>query len=70
MKIETAEEFFAEIEKRRAQIEMSERDLSQRIGRSAGAYWWWKARGTKSGLETAFRLAKAVGVTVTVSSST
>jgi transcriptional regulator with XRE-family HTH domain len=66
MKIDSVETLLKVIEEKRAEKGISERELSQLIGKSAGLYWWIKSRSTALSFATVLSLLNALGLKLTV----
>lgn len=67
MIISNVDELLAAIEARRVELGLSERQLSEKIGKSPSLYWWWKKKAKSTKVSTALQYMDVLGLKLSVS---
>jgi ribosome-binding protein aMBF1 (putative translation factor) len=65
--IDNVDDLLKVIEARRVEMGISERQLSEKIGKSPSIYWWWKKKGKCTKVSTALEYMKVLDLKLSVS---
>lgn len=65
--INNVDDLLAAIESKRIELGLSERQLSEKIGKSPSLYWWWKKKAKSTKVSTALQYMDVLGLKMTVS---